>query len=92
MEKQLEQMTSEELGKLFPIIISEHNPIWHALYLSEKTNIEQRIDLKNIIRINHFGSTSVSNLYAKPTIDILLEIQNDMDTDEIMSLLSSYVP
>ena len=80
-------MSSKELGRLFPIIISEHNPIWNALYLSEKTNIEQIIGLKNIIRINHFGSTSVSNLHAKPTIDILLEIQNNMDTDEIISLL-----
>jgi GrpB-like predicted nucleotidyltransferase (UPF0157 family) len=53
--------------------------MWNALYLSEKTNLEQRIGLKNIIRINHFGSTAVSNLHAKPTIDILLEIQNDME-------------
>lgn len=87
LEKQLDKMNSEELGRLFPIIISEHNPMWNALYLSEKTNLEQRIGLKNIIRTNHFGSTSVSNLYAKPTIDILLEIQNDMDTDEIISLI-----
>ncbi|MGK0467182.1 GrpB family protein [Clostridium sp.] len=87
MKKQLDKMNSEELGRLFPIIISEHNPIWHALYLSEKTNLEQTIGLKNIIRINHFGSTAVCNLRAKPTIDILLEIQNNMDTDQIISLL-----
>jgi GrpB-like predicted nucleotidyltransferase (UPF0157 family) len=87
LKKQLDKMNSEELGRLFPIIISEHNPIWHALYLSEKTNLEQTIGLKNIIRINHFGSTAVCNLRAKPTIDILLEIQNNMDTDQIISLL-----
>jgi len=87
LEKQLDEMTTEELGRLFPIIISEHDPMWHALYLIEKTNLEQMIGLNNIVRINHYGSTSVPNLYAKPTIDILLEIKNDMDTNRIISLL-----
>lgn len=87
MEKQLDQLTTEELGRLFPIIISEHDPMWHTLYLYEKKNIEQMIGLSNIVRINHYGSTSVPNLHAKPTVDILLEIQNDMDTKRIISLL-----
>jgi len=96
LEKQLDQMNGEELGRLFPIIIREHDPMWHDLYLLEKTNIEQSIGLNNIIRINHYGSTSVYNLYAKPTIDILLEIQYDMDTVQTISLLKgigySYSP
>ena len=87
LEKQLDQMNGDELGRLFPIIISDHDSKWLNLYLSEKTNLELLIGLNNIIRINHYGSTSVSNLYAKPTIDILLEIQNNMDTDQIISLL-----
>ncbi|MCB2299253.1 GrpB family protein [Clostridium tagluense] len=80
-------MNGEELGRLFPIILSEHDPMWHDLYLSEKNTLEKSIDLTNIIRINHYGSTSVCNLRAKPTIDILLEIQNHMDTEKIISLL-----
>lgn len=87
MEKQLDEMSREELGRLFPIIISAHDPMWHALYLSEKTNLEQSIGLNNIVRINHYGSTSVPDLYAKPTIDILLEIQDVMDTERIISLM-----
>ncbi|MBZ9623832.1 GrpB family protein [Clostridium sp. FP2] len=87
MEKQLDEMNGEELGRLFPIILSEHDPMWHGLYLSEKNTLEQTIDLNNIIRINHYGSTSVCNLRAKPTIDILLEIQNHMETEKIISLL-----
>ena len=82
-------MNGEELGRLFPIIISEHDPIWHDLYLSEKTNLEQLIGLNNVTRINHYGSTSVSHLLAKPTIDILLEIQNDMDTNQVIYMLKS---
>jgi GrpB-like predicted nucleotidyltransferase (UPF0157 family) len=87
LAKQFDEMSREELGKLFPIIINKSNPMWHDLYLSEKTNIEQIIGLNNIVRINHFGSTSVPNLYAKPTIDILLEIQDYTDTKKLISFL-----
>jgi GrpB-like predicted nucleotidyltransferase (UPF0157 family) len=87
LKKQLGEMSSEELGRLFPIIIREHDPMWHELYLSEKLNLEKSIGLSNIARINHYGSTSVPNLHAKPTIDILLELQNDIDTEHIISLL-----
>ena len=87
MENKINEMNKNELGRLFPIIISNHDPMWPVLYLSEKINLEQRIGLNNIIRVNHYGSTSVSNLLAKPTIDILLEIQNNIDTEQLISLL-----
>ena len=89
LEKHLDEMSREKLGRLFPIIISKHDPMWHALYLSEKTNLEQSIGLNNIVRINHYGSTSVPNLCAKPTIDILLEIQNFVNTERIIFSLKS---
>jgi len=80
MAKALEDMTNEELWKLFPIIISEHNPIWKENYLIEKAVIEESIGVHNIARISHYGSTAVPNLLAKPTIDILIEIKDDTDT------------
>lgn len=36
MVKALEDMTNEELFRLFPIVISEHNPIWRENYLAEE--------------------------------------------------------
>lgn len=68
MYKNLDDLSFEELGKLFPIIISKHDPMWKELYLSEKLALEQAIGLENIIRINHYGSTAIPNLYAKPTM------------------------
>jgi len=73
MLKKLKEMSFDELGKLFPIILSEHDPFWHERYLLEKPLIENAIGLDSIIRISHIGSTSVAGLIAKPTIDILLE-------------------
>lgn len=85
MTKALEDMTNEELWELFPIIISEHNPIWKENYATEKTVLEEVIGIHNIVRISHFGSTSVPGLPAKPTIDILLEIKANTDTEKLTS-------
>ncbi len=85
MNKPLNRMVSEELWELFPIILSEHNPIWLKGYLKELTVLEQAVGTQNIIRINHVGSTVIPNLIAKPTIDILLEIKDDTDIERFIS-------
>ncbi len=42
--------------------------------MSEKQNILNVKKSEDIARINHIGSSAVEGLIAKPTIDILLEI------------------
>ena len=73
--KPLDQITDEERAQLFPIILEEYNPAWAEWYIEEKANLERLIGIENIVRISHYGSTSVPGLLAKPTVDILLEIQ-----------------
>lgn len=85
MAKELEKMTNEELWELFPIIISEHKTIWKENYCIEKILIEEAIGKYNIARISHIGSTAVHNLLAKPTIDILLEIKDCIETKKLIS-------
>ena len=74
MTKQLDQMSNEELGILFPIIISEPNSNWKELFEKEKKEIEKVLGSNNLVRLEHIGSTAIPNLKAKPSIDILLEI------------------
>jgi GrpB-like predicted nucleotidyltransferase (UPF0157 family) len=87
MAKQLDQMNTEELGRLFPIIISEPHPHWIDLFKAEKLKIEKAIGTQSISRIEHIGSTAVPNLKAKPTIDILLEVHDTVDTAMIIDRL-----
>lgn len=89
MSKELSKMTNEELWELFPIILTGHNPIWKENYCKEKLIIENAVGLNNIVRVNHFGSTSIRNLIAKPTIDILLEIQDETDIEKLISNMTS---
>jgi GrpB-like predicted nucleotidyltransferase (UPF0157 family) len=96
MEKQLNQMTNEELGKLFPIIILEPDSNWTKLFEAEKCEIEKTIEKNNIIRIEHIGSTAIPDIKAKPTIDILLEINETTENSRVIEGLGrlnyQYIP
>lgn len=73
-QKGLHEMTPEELGKLFPIQVVPYSEHWVELFKSESVLIRQTLESGIALKIEHFGSTAVEGLSAKPTIDILVEI------------------
>jgi len=80
--KPLSEMTLEELWQLFPIILSKYDPDWKKYYEEEKALLEKSFgDL--LVRIEHIGSTAVEGLIAKPTVDILLEVDPSASTDAV---------
>lgn len=89
-------MKIEELGELFPIIISEPDCNWITLFQKEEKKIRKALGKQNIIRIEHIGSTAVPNLKAKPTIDILLEVPVSIDKEFVVEKLKKldyhYIP
>ena len=89
MAKELSEMSLEELWQLFPIILKEHNPEYSSWYLEEKESLVHIVGKNNIARINHIGSTSVKGLIAKPTVDILLEVNNDCEVEALKEKLSN---
>ena len=75
-QEQIDNLSDEEIGKLFPIEIVQWKPEWKSLFNKEKNELENILgDIA--IRIEHFGSTAVPDLAAKQTIDILVEIPSD---------------
>ncbi|GKX29649.1 hypothetical protein SH1V18_21290 [Vallitalea longa] len=87
MSKELSEMTLEELWKLFPIILKKHNQDYKNWYEIEKQHLLSFIDKKNIMRINHIGSTAVEGLIAKPTVDILLEVKKGSNIKDIKDII-----
>lgn len=85
MAKKLTDLTNKELWQLFPIVISDYNSNWKEQYSSEEQILMQLVGGDNVARISHIGSTSVVGLQAKPTIDILLEVREDIDEDALIS-------
>ena len=87
MVKNLNQLTTDELGQLFPIIIVDYNPDWPRLASIESRNIIETVGKEFISRIEHIGSTSIPGLCAKPTIDFLLEILEITNCDLLIKQL-----
>ncbi|MDE6750304.1 MAG: GrpB family protein [Lachnospiraceae bacterium] len=85
MGKKLSEMSLEELWQLFPIFLTEHQDCWKIWYADEKAGLEKIIP--QAARIEHIGSTAVSTIWAKPIIDILVEVSKECNMSGIKDLL-----
>lgn len=85
MSKKLSEMTLEELWKLFPIFLVPHCDYWNNWFNTEKTKLEKLIP--NGTLINHIGSTAIKNIWAKPIIDVLVEVPPETPLSDIKNLL-----
>jgi GrpB-like predicted nucleotidyltransferase (UPF0157 family) len=89
VQKDLHEMTINELGQLFPIIIEDYSDKWSDLYKEEAKLITDSISHTEIIRIDHIGSTAIPGLKAKPTIDILLQVSEHIEIQKLKDILKS---
>lgn len=81
--KNLQSLSTKEYGQLFPIIIQAYSDEWPKLFEMEKSLIVKSFAKAEIERIDHIGSTAIPGLKAKPTIDILLQVSEQMDTQKL---------
>ncbi|MBD2124241.1 GrpB family protein [Trichocoleus sp. FACHB-262] len=65
------------------IIITEYNPNWVLLFAQEAVSIRAVLDAGLITRIEHFGSTAVPGLAAKPIIDLLVGIRSLAEVKQV---------
>lgn len=86
MGKDLKNMSLEELWQLFPIDLVPHREEWKDWARSEICLLAELLDGYNPA-ISHIGSTAIPSIYAKPIVDILVEVSADMDWNEIRRLL-----
>lgn len=70
MGKRLEEMTMEDLWRLFPVTLVPYDPKWPAMFETQRRQLQEAFP---DARIRHIGSTAVPGLIAKPCVDILLE-------------------
>lgn len=86
MSKDLKDMTLKELWELFPIVLAPHNPGWHEWAREEIIALSDLLEDHGPI-INHIGSTAISGIQAKPTIDLLVEIAPDADWQGVRAMM-----
>ena len=87
MSPSLEEMSLEELWQLFPIFLREHQDEWKEWYAEERLRLLSFLPEHQIVRLSHIGSTSVKTIWAKPIVDILLEIPKAADMAVMRDLL-----
>ena len=63
----------EELGRKYPITLVAYDSAWPARFEREARRLREALP-GAARRMEHFGSTAVPGLAAKPVIDILLEV------------------
>ena len=78
MTKTLDNLTKEDWDTLFPIELASHSQEWAEIYSAEEQNILDKLGNQTILRIEHFGSTSIPGIKAKAYIDILIEIPKEL--------------
>ncbi len=89
MRKRLSEMTLEELWALFPIKLTEHNSEWEKQYEEMAGLLKEKLSSRNMIRISHIGSTSVNGIWAKPIIDILVEIAPNENISAVAEIIAN---
>ena len=63
------------------VIVVPHDPHWAQEYSSDSAVISAALG-PTVTAIHHIGSTSISGIYAKPIIDLLVEVRSVAEVDE----------
>ncbi len=71
-------MSDEKQIRIIEVV--PHNPEWKIKYQKEADKI-YNIMKEEIVKIHHIGSTSIEGIYAKPVIDILVEVKDINNVD-----------
>lgn len=83
-EQRIERIVREEIA------ITPYDPRWPESFRQEREHLQSCLPNDLVQRIEHFGSTAVPGLAAKPIVDILVEVTDLQATkDRIVPVLES---
>jgi GrpB-like predicted nucleotidyltransferase (UPF0157 family) len=67
-EQRVQRVLKEE------IVIEPYDPRWPGRFREEETHLRAVLPAELLGRIEHYGSTAVAGLAAKPIVDMLIEV------------------
>lgn len=71
-EQRVQRVLKEE------IVIVPYDSLWPGRFREEETHLRAVLPAELLGRIEHYGSTAVPGLAAKPIVDMLIEV-TDLD-------------
>jgi GrpB-like predicted nucleotidyltransferase (UPF0157 family) len=72
LQDKIQRVIKEEVA------VVPYDPLWPKLFNDEKEHLQSCLPRQLIKRVEHFGSTAVPGLPAKPIVDVLVEV-TDLD-------------
>ena len=84
--KQMETL-EEKIARVVQeqVAVVPYDPIWSKVFDQERVHLQSCLPPQLVNRIEHFGSTAVPGLCAKPIVDILVEVTSLDQTREIIA-------
>lgn len=74
LEQKIARVVKEEVA------IVSHDPLWPEMFEAERVHLLTCLPAGLIRRMEHFGSTAVPRLCAKPIVDMLVEVTSLQET------------
>ncbi len=65
-----------------------HTPKWREAFAVESKRVTDALG-ENVVALHHIGSTAIPGIYAKPIIDLLIEVKNIVKVDDQSSSMES---
>jgi GrpB-like predicted nucleotidyltransferase (UPF0157 family) len=65
-----------------------HNHQWRDAFEAEAKHVAAALG-ENVVAIHHIGSTAIPDIYAKPVIDLLVEVRDITEVDGQSSAMES---
>lgn len=78
LEQKIRRVTAEVVD------VVAYDPAWAVWFESERAHLLECLPDGLIVRIEHFGSTAVPGLHAKPIVDMVIEITDEAWGKEII--------
>ena len=65
-----------------------HDPRWRDAFEAEAKHVAAALG-ENVVAVHHVGSTAIPNIYAKPVVDLLVEVRDIAEVDGRSSAMES---
>ena len=79
LQERIAELVKEDID------IVPYDPEWPLMFTSEARNLKSLCPPGLISRIEHFGSTAIPGVAAKPIIDILVQVRSSQDARETIA-------
>ena len=65
-----------------------HDPRWRDAFEAEAKQVAAALG-ENVVAVHHIGSTAIPNIFAKPVVDMLVEVRDIAEVDGRSSAMES---